>query len=85
MLVLWHGFLFLGLRFFPLFFFLLVGLHCFFLYDFFTYLRTSLLLCIASQQQTHRIEIYIASQTGSTGTGILRVRCFIVDCNHYNL
>jgi hypothetical protein len=30
-LVLWHAFLFLGLRFFPLFFFLLGGLHCFFL------------------------------------------------------
>jgi hypothetical protein len=28
-LVLWHAFLFLGLRFFPLFFFLLGGLHCF--------------------------------------------------------
>jgi hypothetical protein len=28
---LWHAFLFLGLRFFPLFFFLLGGLHCFFL------------------------------------------------------
>jgi hypothetical protein len=27
----WHAFLFLGLRFFPLFFFLLGGLHCFFL------------------------------------------------------
>jgi hypothetical protein len=30
-LVLWHAFVFLGLRFFPLFFFLLGGLHCFFL------------------------------------------------------
>jgi hypothetical protein len=30
-LVLWHAFLFLGLRFFPVFFFLLGGLHCFFL------------------------------------------------------
>jgi hypothetical protein len=30
-LTLWHAFLFLGLRFFPLFFFLLGGLHCFFL------------------------------------------------------
>jgi hypothetical protein len=30
-LVLWHAFLFLGLTFFPLFFFLLGGLHCFFL------------------------------------------------------
>jgi hypothetical protein len=29
--MLWHAFLFLGLRFFPLFFFLLGGLHCFFL------------------------------------------------------
>jgi hypothetical protein len=29
--VLWHAFLFLGLRFFPPFFFLLGGLHCFFL------------------------------------------------------
>jgi hypothetical protein len=28
---LWLAFLFLGLRFFPLFFFLLGGLHCFFL------------------------------------------------------
>jgi hypothetical protein len=28
-LMLWHAFLFLGLRFFPLFFFLLGGLHCF--------------------------------------------------------
>jgi hypothetical protein len=27
--MLWHAFLFLGLRFFPLFFFLLGGLHCF--------------------------------------------------------
>jgi hypothetical protein len=30
-LTLWLAFLFLGLRFFPLFFFLLGGLHCFFL------------------------------------------------------
>jgi hypothetical protein len=30
-LTLWHAFLFLGLRFFPLFLFLLGGLHCFFL------------------------------------------------------
>jgi hypothetical protein len=30
-LMLWHAFLFLGLRLFPLFFFLLGGLHCFFL------------------------------------------------------
>jgi uncharacterized membrane protein len=30
-LTLWHAFLSLGLRFFPLFFFLLGGLHCFFL------------------------------------------------------
>jgi hypothetical protein len=30
-LTLWRAFLFLGLRFFPLFFFLLGGLHCFFL------------------------------------------------------
>jgi hypothetical protein len=30
-LMLWHAFLFLGLRFFPLFFFLLGCLHCFFL------------------------------------------------------
>jgi hypothetical protein len=30
-ILLWHAFLFLGLRFFPLFFFLLGGLHCFFL------------------------------------------------------
>jgi hypothetical protein len=30
-LMLWHAFMFLGLRFFPLFFFLLGGLHCFFL------------------------------------------------------
>jgi len=30
-LVLWHAFLFLGLRFFPLFFFLLGGLRCYFL------------------------------------------------------
>jgi hypothetical protein len=31
-LVLWHAFLFLGLRLFPLFFFVLLGgLHCFFL------------------------------------------------------
>jgi hypothetical protein len=30
-LTLWHAFLFLGLRFFPLFFFLLGGLHYFFL------------------------------------------------------
>jgi hypothetical protein len=28
--MLWHAFLFLGLSFFPLFFFLLGGLHCFF-------------------------------------------------------
>jgi hypothetical protein len=31
----WHAFLFLGLWFFPLFFFLLSGLHCFFLSEFF--------------------------------------------------
>jgi hypothetical protein len=31
MLTLWHAFLFFGLRFCPLFFFLLGGLHCFFL------------------------------------------------------
>jgi hypothetical protein len=31
-LTLWHAFLFLGLRFFPLFFFLHGGLHCFILY-----------------------------------------------------
>jgi hypothetical protein len=30
-LMLWHAFLFLGLRFYPLFFFLLGGLHWFFL------------------------------------------------------
>jgi hypothetical protein len=30
-LMLWHAFLLLGLRFFPLFFFLLGGLSCFFL------------------------------------------------------
>jgi hypothetical protein len=30
-LMLWHAFLFLGLGFFPLFFFLLGGLRCFFL------------------------------------------------------
>jgi uncharacterized membrane protein len=30
-LTLWHAFMFLGLKFFPLFFFLLGGLHCFFL------------------------------------------------------
>jgi hypothetical protein len=30
-LTLWHAFLFLGLRFFPLFVFLLGGIHCFFL------------------------------------------------------
>jgi hypothetical protein len=30
----WHAFMFLGLRFFPLFFFLLGGLCCFFLYEF---------------------------------------------------
>jgi uncharacterized membrane protein len=30
-LTLWHAFMFLGLRVFPLFFFLLGGLHCFFL------------------------------------------------------
>jgi uncharacterized membrane protein len=30
-LTLWHAFLLLGLRFFPLFFFLLGALHCFFL------------------------------------------------------
>jgi hypothetical protein len=30
-LTLWHAFLFLGLRFFSLLFFLLGGLHCFFL------------------------------------------------------
>jgi hypothetical protein len=30
-LVLWHAFLFFGLRFFPIFFFLLGGLNCFFL------------------------------------------------------
>jgi hypothetical protein len=29
--MLWHAFMFLGLRLFPLFFFLLVGLHYFFL------------------------------------------------------
>jgi hypothetical protein len=33
-LTLWHAFLFPGLRFFPLYFFFLVGgLHCFFLYE----------------------------------------------------
>jgi hypothetical protein len=32
MLMLWHAFMFLGLRFIPLFFFLLGGLHCLFLY-----------------------------------------------------
>jgi hypothetical protein len=31
MLTMWHAFLFLALRFFPFFFFLLGGLHCFFL------------------------------------------------------
>jgi hypothetical protein len=31
LLMLWHAFLFLGLRFFPLFFILLGGLRCFFL------------------------------------------------------
>jgi hypothetical protein len=30
-LTLWHAFLFLGLSFFPVFFVLLGGLHCFFL------------------------------------------------------
>jgi hypothetical protein len=30
-MTLWHAFLFLGLRFFPLFFFLLGGLHYFFM------------------------------------------------------
>jgi hypothetical protein len=30
-LMLWHAFLFLGLMFFPVFFFLLDGLHLFFL------------------------------------------------------
>jgi hypothetical protein len=30
-LMLWHAFMFLGPRFFPLFFFFLGGLHCFFL------------------------------------------------------
>jgi hypothetical protein len=30
-LALWHAFLFLGLRFYPLIFFLLGGLRCFFL------------------------------------------------------
>jgi hypothetical protein len=30
-LMLWHAFLSLGLKFFPLFFFLLGGLQCFFL------------------------------------------------------
>jgi hypothetical protein len=30
-LMLWHAFMFLGLRFFPFFFFLLGGLRCFFL------------------------------------------------------
>jgi hypothetical protein len=30
-MTLWHAFLFLGLRFFALFFFLLGGLHCLFL------------------------------------------------------
>jgi hypothetical protein len=34
-LTLWHAFPFLGLRFFPLFFFLLGGLHCFFFKNFF--------------------------------------------------
>jgi hypothetical protein len=33
-LTLWHAFLFLGLRFLPLSFVLLGGLHCFFLYEF---------------------------------------------------
>jgi uncharacterized membrane protein len=33
-LMLWHAFLFLGLRSFPLFFFLLGGLHCFFLSEY---------------------------------------------------
>jgi hypothetical protein len=37
MLTLWHAFMFLGLRFFPLFFFLLGGLHCFFSLDLFLY------------------------------------------------
>jgi hypothetical protein len=32
-LTLWHAFLFLGLRFFPLLFFLLGGLRCFFLLE----------------------------------------------------
>jgi hypothetical protein len=32
-LMLWHAFMFLGLRFFPLFFLLLGGLHCFFLQE----------------------------------------------------
>jgi hypothetical protein len=33
-LTLWHAFLLLGLRVFPLFFFLLGGLHCLFLLEF---------------------------------------------------
>jgi hypothetical protein len=32
-LMLWHAYLFLGLRFIPLFFFLLGGFHCFFLQE----------------------------------------------------
>jgi hypothetical protein len=35
MMMLWHAFLILGLRLFPPFFFLLVGLHCFFMYEYF--------------------------------------------------
>jgi hypothetical protein len=34
MLTLWHTFMLLGLSFFPCFFFLLGGFHCFFLKNF---------------------------------------------------
>jgi hypothetical protein len=55
-LMLWHAVLFLGLRFFPLLFFLLGGLRCFFFWKYFGYnnnrhavrhvLKTNVMLCL---------------------------------------
>jgi hypothetical protein len=55
----WHTFLFLGLRFFPPFlFFLLGGLHCFFLYEIYLRLTPELAsydynMCVRSSPLCH--------------------------------
>jgi uncharacterized membrane protein len=74
--MLWHPFMFLGLRFFPLFFFLLGGLRCFSCKTLYLFLATRFLVrCYSNGTKKCR---YLRSTLGGAASCTLRKRRFPV-------